>query len=340
MAFANFDKNFIASDPKTLCRLLGVNREIENWLYTLEPEKLQHHNLLYYLIKTITAKAQISEDNGSLCESLMNLGFTTERAEAIANTIPVDLINMQKPLYWAERYLENAFSYHLLLSEATRYIYQESKINEWFQVAISTEERDEPYDDIPTYSIDMINVDKKSPDTELLEDRLRSEEDNESVLLYHSTTHEGAKSILEYGIILSKGKDGQDFSSGDGFYLFENFENSKRWCRVGCGDHQAVVVFKVEPAIFKNDINGLDLTEERIQWEQIIQFCRSEYSGNNKIRKQVDGASFIRGNMCANLHDLKSGSFGREDNIQICIRQKEFATQFGSLRNIRCVIFY
>ena len=129
MEFATSDKDLIAADPKTLCRLLGLNRKIEKWLYALEPEKLQHHNLLYYTIKNITAKAQISEDNGSLCESLMNLGFTTERAEAIANTIPVDLINMQKPIYWAERYLENAFSYHPLLSEVSRYIYQESKMN-------------------------------------------------------------------------------------------------------------------------------------------------------------------------------------------------------------------
>mgnify|MGYP000739563400 CR=1 FL=1 len=36
---------------------------------------------------------------------------------------------------------------------------------------------------------------------------------------YYGTSHESAEDIIGYGISLKKGKDGMNFSSGDGFYV-------------------------------------------------------------------------------------------------------------------------
>ncbi|KAH9488063.1 hypothetical protein Btru_065439 [Bulinus truncatus] len=353
--FSEFDKDFVTSDDNILCALLGLNSELSDMLEDLEPDKRMHQHDLYYLLKNMQYKEQNLECNNNnnkdfsgLCKSLISLGFTKERAAVIANNIPNHMIDLQFPSYWAERYLEHAFLYHPLLQDAPRYPCSLNVTNAWFQESIPTDEREEPDgDDSASFKINMINIEKMDKASSSLVDNFlkeTSEKDNDTMLFYHGTTHASAISILTSGIILQKGKPGQDFSSGDGFYLSEKFENAQNWSRTARGEHHAVVVFKVTKDLLDaHKHNGLDVCADKDQWEEIVRLCRKQYSDTKAKRRLLKDLSFIRGPICLNpkevVHNGSAKGFGRDD-VQLCLRDENYAIEFGSLKNICCVIFY
>uniref|UniRef100_A0A2C9LUU1 PARP catalytic domain-containing protein n=1 Tax=Biomphalaria glabrata TaxID=6526 RepID=A0A2C9LUU1_BIOGL len=281
-----------------------------------------------------------------LCKNLISLGFTQMRAEAIAKNILPELIDLPMPSYWAERYLKNVLVYHPLLFNNSRYPYSENRKDEWFQEEISTDKRDEPNEDILSFQIKMLNC--TSGNKKLVEDFLKNvkDKDKDSLLLFHGTTHAEAESILTSGIILSAGKKGQDFSSGDGFYLSENLEDADKWSGAARGEHKAVVAFKVKKELLDpSKEHGLDLTGDQETWQSVVKLCRNHYNDKKAKAKLLKNVSFIRGHTCLNPIDFAQGSksnaegFGRSE-IQICIRSEDYSVKFASLKNISCVIFY
>ncbi|KAK0065089.1 hypothetical protein Bpfe_005647 [Biomphalaria pfeifferi] len=349
--FADYKDDFMTSDANILCALLGLNDDYQHFLDKLDDNKRAHHDDLYYIVRFLEEREKDLEydpnDKGAegLCQNLVSLGFTLKRADAITKNIPSELIDLQTPSYWAERYLNNVFLHHPLLDNATRYPYSGDKKDEWFQEEIPTGNREEPNENIPSFLVRMLNC--TTENSVVIEDYLTKvqEEDRESVLLYHGTTHADAKSILTSGITLGSGKTGQDFSSGDGFYVSETLGGAKKWSDAARGKHSAVLVFKVKKDLLDvSKENGLDLTQDEEKWQRIVSLCRARYDDLKVKQMLLKGVSFIKGYMCSNPKAVADGQeraegFGQTE-IHICIRDEDYAVKFGSLENICCVIFY
>ncbi|KAK0065087.1 hypothetical protein Bpfe_005645 [Biomphalaria pfeifferi] len=348
--FADYKDDFM-TDANILCALLGLNDDYQHFLDKLDDNKRAHHDDLYYIVRFLEEREKDLEYDPNykgaegLYQNLVSLGFTRKRADAISKNIPSELIDLQTPSYWAERYLNNVFLHHPLLYNATRYPYSGDKKDEWFQEEIPTGNREEPNENIPSFLVRMLNCTTKN--SVVIEDYLTKveEEDRESVLLYHGTTHADAKSILTSGITLGSGKTGQDFSSGDGFYVSGTLGGAKKWSDAARGKHSAVLVFKVKKNLLDaSKENGLDLTQDEEKWQGIISLCRGRYD-NLKVKQiLLKGVSFIKGYICSNPKAVADGQeraegFGQTE-IHICIRDEDYAVKFGSLENICCVIFY
>ncbi|KAK6991362.1 hypothetical protein BgiMline_014733, partial [Biomphalaria glabrata] len=341
-------------DATILCSILSLKEDYRTFLDTLQAEGEDHREDCYFIIKLLESKEQDldydTNDRGiaGLSKNLVSLGFLPTGADVIAKNIPPELIDLQMPSFWAERYLENTFLCHPLLDDVLRYPYSEDEKNKWFQEEIPTCQRDEPYDDIKSFKIRMLNCTSKSlVNNKLVQDYLREEqyEDEDSVLLFHGTTHDGAKSILTSGITLTEGQKGQDFSSGDGFYLSEKLEDADKWSGAARGEHKAVVVFKVKKEMLDaSKEHGLDLTGDQETWQRVVKLCRNYYQDKNAKARLLNGVSFIRGHYCLNPIDFaqdKSNAEGfGQSAIQICIRDEDYSVKFGSLKNIYCVVFY
>uniref|UniRef100_A0A2C9L1U3 PARP catalytic domain-containing protein n=1 Tax=Biomphalaria glabrata TaxID=6526 RepID=A0A2C9L1U3_BIOGL len=352
--FSEYKGDFKVSDATILCSILGLQEDYRTFLDTLQAEGEDHREDCYYIIKLLESKEQDlnydTNDMGiaGLSKNLVSLGFTQARASAIAKNIPSELIDLQMPSFWAERYLENAYLYHPLLSAVSRYPYSEDEKDKWFQKEIPTDQRDEPNEDIKSFKIRMLNSTSKSPvNNKLVEDYLGKvkDEDKDSVLLFHGTTHAGAESILTSGITLTAGQKGQDFSSGDGFYLSEKLEDADKWSGAARGEHKAVVVFKVKKEMLDaRKENGLDLTGDQGMWQSVVKICRNQYHDKKAKAKLLKGVSFIKGNLCLNPKDYTSGKSNAEgfgqNEVQFCIRDEDYSVKFGSLQNVCCVVFY
>uniref|UniRef100_A0A2C9LX44 PARP catalytic domain-containing protein n=1 Tax=Biomphalaria glabrata TaxID=6526 RepID=A0A2C9LX44_BIOGL len=348
--FSEYKDDFIVSDASILCSLLSLNKDYENFLDTLKAEKEEHHdNFSFILMRLIALERDMEYDRTDkgyvgLCNNLISLGFNQTRAEAIAKNIPPELIDLQMPSYWAERYLKNVFMHHPLLFNNSRYPYSENRKDQWFEEEISTEKRDEPNENILSFQIKMLNC---TCGNKKLVDYLKNvkDEDEDSLLLFHGTTHADAQSILTSGIILSAGKKGQDFSSGDGFYLTEKLQDADKWSEAARGEHKAVLVFKVPKELLDpSKEHGLDLTGDQEMWQSVVKLCRNHYNDKKAKARLLKDVSFIRGYTCLNPIDFAQGKsnaegFGQSE-IQIVIRDEDYSVKFASLENICCVIFY
>uniref|UniRef100_A0A2C9KNI1 Uncharacterized protein n=1 Tax=Biomphalaria glabrata TaxID=6526 RepID=A0A2C9KNI1_BIOGL len=347
---ANYKDDIMPSDASILCSRLGLNNKCQNYLETLTTKQKKHHNYLYYIVKFWEKiENDIQYDSSErLCKNLVSLGFTDIGAEAIAKNIPSELIDLQKPSYWAERYLENIFVSNPLLSDNPRYPYSETTTDRFFKEKILTENREEPNSDVPSFNINMLNcTSESSGNTKLVKDYLKKvqEEDKDSVLLYHGTTHNNAESILTCGITIGNGKDGQDLSSGDGFYLSEKLDDANKWSRAARGEKNAILVFKIKKDLIDaSKENGLDLTKDEKKWQRTVKLCRTQYCDQKARKDLLKGITFLRGHMCLNPLDVvqekdNPKGFGTSE-IHICIRDEDYAVKFGSLENICCAIFY
>ncbi|KAK0065086.1 hypothetical protein Bpfe_005644 [Biomphalaria pfeifferi] len=352
--FAKYKFDFMTSDESILCTLLGLDNEYQSYLENLDEKAKNHHDDLYYILSLLVEREHDIEydpnDKGieGLCKNLVSLGFTEELPEAFAKNIPPELIDLQTPSYWAERYLEHTFVYHPLLSANPRYPYSETTIDGWFEQEILTEKRKEPNRKIPSFNVRMFNcTPESSEDNKVVRDYLQNlkDEDKDSVMLYHGTTHDNAESILTWGITIGYGKDGQDFSSGDGFYLSEKLEDAIKWSRTARGERNAILVFKIKKDLIDpSKENGLDVTEDKEKWQNIVKLCRTQYNDQKVFEKLLKDITFIRGHICLNPIAVAQGKDNPDgfdqSELHICIRDKDYAVRFGSLKNICCVIFY
>lgn len=119
--------------------------------------------------------------------------------------------------------------------------------------------------------------------------------DDEHRLFFHGTSHEGALSILKDGISLSEGTKTGDFSSGNGFYLTDNFNTALDWACSRYKHQPAVLIYKFSNSNLGN-FEGLDLLgqDARHHWNTIIGTCRSGIGLPTAILKNK---SFIEGPM-------------------------------------------
>ena len=142
-------------------------------------------------------------------------------------------------------------------------------------------------------------------------------------IFYHGTSHESAEDIIGYGISLKKGKDGMNFSSGDGFYVSNDLCLARERAARRFGENNSpVLVFQVRKVELRGESNdnGLDLTDidrKKGEWKKLVQnFLSGEPS--RKFLKTIKGYDFIEGPMVANEgYDFSGFPKPKNDSYQL-----------------------
>ena len=195
-------------------------------------------------------------------------------------------------------HISDFFKYNSCIGvDFTRFPYQEERVNEWFQVSIKEGEQEGKKISVINKILDLIKESEKAysqSDIELPNGLL---EDHYKVF-FHGTNHQGAQSISEEGILLSKGAKNRDFSSGNGFYLSSSIEEALMWARRQF-IHPAVVVYKIELETLAN-CKGRDLQGEENErdWEDIVCKCRAAETISRKFARNLSkDYNYIEGPM-------------------------------------------
>ncbi|CAL1546352.1 unnamed protein product [Lymnaea stagnalis] len=350
------------TEADIFCKLLGLNHEIGEMLWSLDESQCLHQTTFYFIERwmedaekeindeeveftgALSGNEASTEKREKLISVVQHLGLTKETAEQLFSTIPIEYIDLQTPSYWIMRYITNIIECHPVFTNVNRYIYSEDTTGEWFKEIIELTDTNEMRD-TSTFKIKMINHDaseKSKTAVKSFLEEIQTEEHCE--VLFHGTDHTSAKSIIEEGILISKGKPCQDFSSNDGFYLSDSYEKAREWSSIGRKHHHAVLVLKVETSLLEADgVKRLDLSGDKKQWEELVTFCRKGCIGEKTKKRLLGGVEFIKGPMCLNGRGVAKGKhaigFGRNDNLQMCVRDDDYAKWFGLIDNITGVIF-
>ena len=236
----------------------------------------------------------------------------------------------QSLLAWAQHYIESLFTYDIFLTECVlKYPYKDKKVNEWFSVPVERDDNDE--DGIAT-NVQVINTTQDKLSTLIEEKEQQCQQQPGQRLYYHGTDHNSAKSLLEDGIKLEKGKPCSDFSDGKGFYVADNAMFTFEWAKKSKAP--AVVMFTITDDCLNKKFKGLDLSsaDRKSDWEMIKNYFRKknkQLSANRKLLKECNKSDYIKGPISRD---------GTEQKQQICIRKDGMAEDIGNLRNI-CVVF-
>ncbi|CAG5119507.1 unnamed protein product [Candidula unifasciata] len=142
--FASYDAEFSTSNEVIICTMLGLNDDYGYYLQELDTEVLMHQPILYYLQKSIESQENEWEADGILhqsgkkvlAENLHRFGFTKETAALIVQHIPDEFVDLQRPSYWAVRYLDHMCRHHPLLSFNLRYPQNQHLVDEWFELKL------------------------------------------------------------------------------------------------------------------------------------------------------------------------------------------------------------
>ena len=103
-------------------------------------------------------------------------------------------------------------------SKCSLFPIEEDKINEWFDYEVPSEGNE------GNKVIKIMNVERPERRNKIYmndqpENFPMSLSNDNFEFFVHGTDHDRAKTIIEEGILLSKGAERQDFSDGTGFYL-------------------------------------------------------------------------------------------------------------------------
>jgi len=120
------------------------------------------------------------------------------------------------------RYIGNIFS------KCTLFSYQESTTNQWFNVPDEDGLRKEPVKAINIEGDAASDASEKgSTSFHEVENYIKSLSDSKHETLFHGTSYECALDIFQ-SIDVKLGKERQDFSDGDGFYLGDSFDYARK----------------------------------------------------------------------------------------------------------------
>ena len=164
-------------------------------------------------------------------------------------------------------------------------------------------------------------------------------EDDDFEIFFHGTNHESAEDIMEGGIDLARGEEKQEFSSGDGFYLGNSFDEAFKWYNIRRYLTSAVLIFRVKRVELRGDTRkpGLDLRqpEKKKEWKMIVSQFRSG-KPNLNFRKHLNhDHKFIEGPMAC---PSRKNPTQRDGTYQLCIRNNDCAKLFD--RSLHSIVFF
>lgn len=231
------------------------------------------------------------------------------------------------------------------LLEYSGFPYQESKINEWFVQQFRSEDGQEQK------VVNVINVNQEGRRTNSY--RTQGQADNfpnclladEYEVFFHGSNHESVQGIVEHGIDLSMGKEAQDFSDGDGYYVGKSFEEAFDWARshTSRGEGQAVVIYRVHKTQLRgqNNDNGLDLRQDKREWLRVVTEYRRYPRGrkpDKRLRKDIKKQyGFIEGPR-ASVSRRNPSPTEDIDTYQLCVRSDNCAQLFNN--SLHSVVFF
>lgn len=223
--------------------------------------------------------------------------------------------------------------------------YRHDVTDQWLDVIIERPQAAEPHGGANRCTFRVYNMGRVEPN---LSEFLRTPSTERMHMFYHGTDAISAKKILQNGIDLTRSIRSLDFSnedSGGGFYVSDNFKSAKEWSRrVGrrVGSFPAVIGFKITDSL-KNEQPHLSLTtnsnSERELWQNTVLHFRTGRRFPN-VTAVTSGVKYIEGPVCTNRRFHSYTIPESRDFNQLCIRDSDYASRFGSPENIAFVIFY
>ena len=163
-------------------------------------------------------------------------------------------------------------------------------------------------------------------------------------VFYHGTSHQSAASIMK-SIDLSRGKKERDFSSGDGFYLGNNFDEAleTNWAR-NRPPNSAVLVYLVRrDELRSQELRSMNLEDNMEEWKEVVRLFRKQdsqtWSRNDRrsIRTIKTTYDFVEGPMASDKRDFTHPE-PIQDSYQLCVRSERCAELFD--RSLHSVVFY
>ena len=219
----------------------------------------------------------------------------------------------------------------------SRFPYKDSVTNEWFTLPDDEIDRKQP--------VKVINVDKDCKKSTCylsqdgVDDFIDSLIDEDHEVFVHGTGHLYAQDIIEGGIDVKRGACRQDFSSGDGFYLGDDFKEACRWPASRGHLNTAVLVFRVEKTELRGPDKGLDLRSDKKRWLELVKEFRSGRPAK-KFVKSLKEYDFIEGPMASMSSKNPNVDYPRqkEGTYQLCVKTDCCAEMFD--RSLHSVIFF
>ncbi|XP_013785274.1 uncharacterized protein LOC106469327 [Limulus polyphemus] len=332
-----------------LSLVLGMNDSFTDYLREL-PTHIRHHQTEKYWVNNFIENNsfETNTDSENLDDALRHLGFTENRSLVLKKWLSENPYrDHQSLLYWMEAYIDNMFSYDILLNSFCRYPYNPNIVDEWQTVTVSRDNPDDSDEDVLEGEVNYINLTNCDPYNlpQQVRDHLKSL--NEKCLFFHGTSHNHADNIIQNGIQLNEGSGFQDFSHNDGFYITSEIEYALDWAkRKNYSYKVAVIVFYVDPGILAR-YTHLDLSNDHEKWTHIIKHNRRGRDRRLNIPKptikEYRKADYVEGPMCSNPKEVGSSQepkgFGRKEKIQICLKTDHVTRLFGNIGSINAVLF-
>lgn len=231
------------------------------------------------------------------------------------------------------------------LLESNGFLYQGSKINEWFVQKFRSEDQQEQKE------VNVINVNQEGGRMNSYRTQGQAQNFPDCLLaddyevFFHGTDKKSAKDIIECGINPGEGNEKQDFSDGGGYYVGISFDEAFVWARskTNPGEVQAVLIYRVhkEQLRGKNNDNGLNLREDKQEWLQVVREYRHyprDRKSNKKLRKDISKRyAFIEGPR-ASVSKTNPSPSEDIDTYQLCVRNKKCARLFNN--SLHSVVFF
>lgn len=229
------------------------------------------------------------------------------------------------------------------LLECNGFPYQGDKINEWFVQEFRSDRQEQKV-------VNVINVNQEGRRMNSYRTQGQAEKFPDCLLgkdfevFFHGSNHRSVQDIIERGIDLSKGKEKQDFSDGEGYYVGISFDEAFNWARSHTcrGEGQAVLIYRVHKEHLRgenNDNNGLNLSEDKRQWLEVVrEYRHCGGKPNKRLRKDVKKRyGFIEGPRASVSRRNPSPS---EDisTYQLCVRNENCAQVFNN--SLHSVVFF
>ena len=344
------DRIMMNRDTVHTCSFLGLKLDFLDRLEDMPPNIREHRTLCDWVVIFLQNNYNSLgfTDRDSLDKQLLDvIGF--DPLSSTAETILARARNMPQhinALEWAETFIKDEFKYNLLFSEQkARFPFQSNKTNEWFKLPMT--ERNLP-DDNDLCHVNIVNVAIKESEPVLATGwLLRNVEDEQHTLLFHGTDHASAIDILSgRGIHLPSGRQKRDFSSGKGFYLTNNVNDTLNWASSTTAK-PAILVFRVNSRAFLNSkTRKLTLTDQPQgleMWREVVALFRSG-KRSAKTQQILTEYDLIEGPLATSVRRRGSSNDGelvfepKPSSYQMCLISDDFAESFEQY--LHSILFY
>ena len=273
----------------------GFSKKFINYFNNISEFYLEHRSFINMVHDYLELRSLMAPHNNSIRGLFKHLGFTNQRSKGLEHFLSHNSICHQTILYWAKFYVDRylvieslpcTFRKPFIDDNNVFYIKTNYLINKKSAIFVSAEfVKNMQYSNIHNLQKYVFQNNSSFYSTNFW---------------FHGTDVISALNIARNGVILSKAKYYNDFSSSEGFYVTDNIRYAFLWSTSfkNCSINSAIIVFRVKnKSIFSN--------------------CRSlQFRNNNFFHKQV--VSFFRNKEChnrANIPKSKGRFFKRLDFI-------------------------